>query len=200
MITLLKTALNWITGNLTRLLVIALIVVSIALFWFWKVNKSLKIDNAMVSENFVQKDRQVSQLNLTVEEFKDLDTKSSKTIDSLLKVIKERPKNIKQATSIEIQYIDTGSTKIIYKEPIVQPDKSFVIPVSFDSDCWGMKGQILSKDPGSKLEIKERIASNKAQVVVIKRKRFLFWTIRKEQIKAFNECGEISVTQINFQK
>jgi len=194
------SAWKWISAHLKTFLFILLIALSVAIYWLWQNNRALKVDNSRISENFEQKDKQVSQLNLTIEEFKDLDTDSKKKIDSLLTLINKKPKNIKQATDIQIQYIDTGSTKIVYRDPVKLPDSSYLIPVSFDSDCWGFKGQISSKDQSSKLDIIEKSFNNSAQILIVKKKKFLWWTIRKESIRAFSGCGEISVTQINFVK
>ncbi len=191
---------NLIKANLKAFLIVVLIVLSIVLYWSYRQNIALKIDNSRINENFIQKDRQVSQMNLTISEYESLEIKTKSRIDSLLELINRKPKDVAQATDIQIQYIDTGSTKIVYKNPVKQPDSSYLIPVSFDSGCWGFKGEINSKDQNSKLDIKEKSFNNSAQILIIKKKKFLWWTIRKESIRAFSDCGEISVTQINFVK
>ncbi len=192
--------LAWIKNHVKLFLTLLLIVATLTIGMFYRANVALKVDNARISENFVQKDKQVSQLNLSVDEFKELNTKASNKIDSLLKVTKLKPRDLKQATSIETQYIDTGSVHIIYLPAIEQVNKMFAIPVSVTSLCWGMKGFITSIDTTAKLEITERTASNSTQILITKRKKFLWWTIRKESIRAFNECGESTVTQINIVK
>ena len=196
----LTVILKWILSHLKAFVLILLIASFGAIWWLWRNNNELKADNSRISENFEQKNKQVSQLNLTIAEYQKLDTRSKVKIDSLLEVIKKKPKDIKQATDIQVQYKDTGSTKIVYKTVIKQPDSSYLIPVSFESGCWGFKGEISSKDQNSKLDIKEKTFNNSAQILIIKKKKFLWWTIRKESIRAFSDCGEISVTQINFVK
>lgn len=191
------SALNWLKSNWKLVLIVSM---AIALFWFYRSNKALKKDNTRVRQNFEQVTRDNVVLNVTYEEFKQLDTKYKKKLDSLMESAKIKPKSVKSATIINTVYKDTGSTKIVYKEPKQRPDKSYLIQVSVNGDCWGLNGQILSKDSSSKLEITERFANNSTQLVVQRRKKFLFWTVRKESFKAYRDCGEMTVTQINFIK
>jgi len=108
---------------------------------------------------------------------------------------------VKTVTVINTEYRDTGSVKIVYRDPILKPDKSYSIPVSYSEMCWGMSGQILTTDPKSKLQIDVRTASNSAQLLVT-RKRFLgfLWWKRGETYKLYSDCGESDFTKINFIK
>jgi hypothetical protein len=209
----LKTAFTWILGNLKAFLFILLIALSVAIYWLWQNNKALKVDNSRISENFEQKDKQVSQLNMTLAEYKNLQTKDKATVDSLLEVIKKKPKDLKEATVIRESFKDTNTIEPKYSPPIADQPKPneqilskpmYSIPISLSSDsdsCWGMKGIIKSTDPKARLFINERSFINSIQLLVIKNKKFLWWTIRKEQFKAFSDCGkELKVTKIKFVK
>jgi hypothetical protein len=163
-------------------------------------NDYLSHDRARVTTNFEQVTQDNSILTLKNGEISHVNMRWATKYDSLLKVAKIKPKSVKQATIIQTVYRDTGSVKVVYREPILQPNNSYIIPLSVDGGCWGVSGQILTSDPNSKLEITERRFSNDVQALIIRRKRFLFWTIRKESIKVFSECGEANVTQVNFER
>ena len=141
------------------------------------------------------------ELTLRRNEYRDLNTAWKDKLDSVMKDNKIKLRNVQNATVIQTVFRDTGSTKIVYKDVIQLPDKSFKIPVSVNQDCWGMKGFVNSTDPNSQLEITERTGLNSVQLVVI-RKRFLgfLWFNGKTDFKAFSDCGTVDVTKINFQK
>lgn len=178
---------------------ILIVLLSIAVFWLYQSKTAIKQDRNRISENFYQKDKQVSQMNLTIDEFKKLETKDKAKIDSLIEVVKIKPKHIKQATVVNTVYRDTTIEKIVYLQAVQQSDKSFVIPITSGNGCWGIKGQILSSDKNSKFEITEKYANNSAHVLVTKNRGFWWWK-KPEKIQAFSDCGEISITQINFVK
>jgi len=141
------------------------------------------------------------ELTLSKKEYNDLNTVWKTKLDDVLKDNEIKLRNVQQATVIQTVFRDTGSTKIIYKDVIQLPDKSFKIPVSVAEECWGMKGFVNSTDPNSQLEITERTGLNSVQLIVV-RKRFLgvLWFNGKTDFKAFSDCGNVDVTKINFQK
>jgi len=187
-------------GNFIKILIVALVVAVSFGYLMYKTNIKLKIDNTRQSENYVQLNQANQVLSLKIDEYSDLHTKDSEKLDSLLQVIKLKPKQIKSATVINTIYKDTTIEKIVYLPVQKQTDSSYIIPITTDNGCWGLKGQILTKDPDSKFKVTERTANNSAQLVVTPQKRFLFWTIRKEKYQAFSDCGEVTFTQINFVK
>ena len=157
-------------------------------------------ENKRLNENFEQLQKNNHVLNLNLSEFKALSGKDKEKIESLLSELKLKPKQVKEVTVVNTVYRDTGSTKIIYKEVVKQLDGSYKIPVNYDSLCWGFKGEIQSKDSLSKFYVLEKSANNSIQLIVTKPKKFLFWTVKKEQFKAFSKCGEINFTNIKFVK
>lgn len=208
------SVLNWIKGHLKTFLVLLIVVLSLAIFWLWREKTTLKKDNIRISENFEQKDKQISQMNLTIDEYDKLQGKSKTTIDSLLKVIDKKSKDLKEATVINENFKDTNTVEPDYGKPQIIEQKPSIptntgstkpiysIPISLSNDsCWGIKGIIKSTDPGARLIIKERTFINSIQLLVVKQKKFLWWTIREEQFKAFSDCQqELKVTRINFVK
>ncbi|HAQ19617.1 MAG TPA: hypothetical protein DCR40_10360 [Prolixibacteraceae bacterium] len=197
---LLKAALFWIKGNLIKLLAVAVVLLFAIVAYLFNQNDYLKHDRNRIEENFMQVTQTNAVLNVTLGEYQQMQTRDKAKLDSLFAAVKIKPKTVRGATVINTVYKDTVIEKIVYLPAIQQPDKSFKIPVSTNNGCWGMKGQILSNDQNSKLEITEKTATNSHQLVVTKKKRFLFWTIRPEKYRLFNDCGEGTFTQINFIK
>ena len=177
---------------------IAILAVAIAILFGQYQTQKEKAERQTQNMENITKDNAV--LSLTVSEYGKIHTRDTEKLDSVLKANKIKPRQLKGATIINIQYRDTGSTKIVYKDAIRLPDNSYKIPAGFDSQCWGFKGEILSKDPGSTLNITEKKASPSAQLVVVKEKRFLFWVTKKSEYKAFSDCGSITFTDIKFVK
>jgi hypothetical protein len=138
-------------------------------------------------------------MNLTLAEYRILNSKAKVKIDSVLAVLKIKPKWVKGATVIETQYRDTTIEKIVYLPAQKQPDSSFKIAFSSDNGCVGVKGHILSKDPKSSVTITERTANNSTQLIVTKKRGHLWWK-KPEKYRALNDCGKVEFTQINFEK
>ena len=166
-------------------------------------NNVLRKDRDRQTENLAnitkENDR---QLVLKLSDYKALNAKWKTTLDSTLKANDIALKRVKGATVIITQYRDTGSTKIVYKDVVKLPDGSYKIPVGFDSQCWGFKGEIFSKDQASTLKINEKTANNSIQLVVTKDRYFLgfLWRTRKADFKTFSDCGKIDITKIDFVK
>jgi coenzyme F420-reducing hydrogenase alpha subunit len=186
----------------TKIEVAVFVILFFSVVFLLKVNKLNKeqADRQTANvENLTKAHEQ--ELTLTHAEFEKADVWWKYKIDSLTKANKIKPKQVKSATIIRTEYKDTGSVKIVYKTPIGEPKKGYVIPVSYADSCWGMKGTILSTDPNSKLNIAERTAVNSAQLLVTQ-KRFLgfLWRKKKQTFKAYTDCGEIDFTKIEFTK
>jgi len=141
------------------------------------------------------------ELILSKGEYEHINARWKTTLDSTLEANRIKIKNVRSATVIQTVYRDTGTTKIVYKDVIQMPDKSFKVPFSFDEKCVGMKGFVLTLDPTSKVEITERTVKNSISLVVVQ-KRFLgfLWVKKKSEFKAFSDCGEMDVTKIDFKK
>lgn len=166
-------------------------------------NNILRADRDRQTENLANITKENErQLVLKLDDYQALNAKWKTTLDSTLKANDIALKHVKGATIIITQYKDTGSTKIVYKDVVRLPDGSFKIPVGFDSQCWGFKGEILSKDQSSTLKINEKTANNSIQLVVTKDRYFLgfLWRTRKADFKTFSDCGQVDITKIDFVK
>lgn len=194
--------INPIKSKLVLWLIIACLCLGSTVAYLYNSNVSLKQDNKRQSENFEQLNNENKVLNLTLGEYKVLSSKDKRKLDSLLKIIDEKQKHLKSATIFNTEYKDTTIIEPIYLTAEKQSNSaSFIIPIEVNESCWGMKGNIISKDPKSKLQITERTASNSNQLLVFKAKRFLFIRLRKERYEAYSDCGDtIKFTQINIVK
>lgn len=199
-ISLIKSGFSFVKENVIKVLFVALIAAIAFGFLMYKTTVYQKLENSRLSENFVQANKINQVLNLKVGEYADLHTKDSKKLDSLLTVTKTKPKQLQSATIVNTEYKDTAVFLLSNAKPEKQPDSSYIIQVSTDNGCWGLKGQILTKDPDSKFRVTDRTANNSAQLIVKKPRRFLFWTIRKAEFKGYSDCGVMTFTQINFIK
>lgn len=181
------------------IVIIVLLIISSGLGYLYRQSLSEVRRQTSNVENLVKKHNQV--LSLTRQEWKSSDAAWKKKIDSLLNAEKIALKKVKAATVVCVQYRDTGSVKIVYKDPVLKPDQSYSIPVSYFESCWGMAGQIMTQDPNAKLQIDVRKADNSIQLLVT-RSRFLgfLWWKKKEDIKGYSDCGEVGFTKIQFVK
>lgn len=188
-----------LTTKILLTAILVLVIVSGVLEYLYrKANREAKRQTANV-ENLIKAKNQ--ELTLTREEYRLSETKWKEKIDSLLKQEKIALKKVKVVTIVNTQYVDTGSVKVMYKDPVLKPDKSYSIPVSYSDKCWGMAGQILTTDENARLQIDKRTTTNSSQLLVT-RSRFLgfLWWKKGESFKAYTDCGEVNFTKIIFTK
>ena len=213
---LIKNAITWIKVNVIKVLLGLLLVSFVLISFLWNRNDYLKHDRNRIESNFEQVTQDNAVLNTTVDELKHIKTKLVAKYDSVIKAKDIKPKSVKSATIIESKYKDTtgeilsantkpDTTKKVNnnQESISQyleDDEVCIIPLSTDNGCWGMKAEVITKDCNTKLRIIEKTFNNSHQLIVVKKKKFLFWTVRPEQYRLFNDCGEGVFTQINFVK
>lgn len=176
----------------------------------------LKSDRNRLSDNFEQVTQENSVLNTTVDELEYVKTKMVAKYDSVILENKIKPKQVKSATIIDSKYKDTtgevlsantkqDTARKVNNNPAsylqdMTNEELFIIPINTDNGCWGMKGEVITRDGDTKLRIIEKTFNNSHQLVVTKRKKFLFWTIKPEKYQLFNDCGEGTFTQINIVK
>ena len=195
--------------NITFWLIGAIILLIIGLTYFVKRSINLKADRDRIENNFSQVTQDNAVLNVTIKEFKTIQTKDTEKIDSLLKALKIKPRFVTGATVINTVYRDTSKTPAIVGDPIEQTrpvgsiePPMWEIPTSLDSSCWGFKGEIITTDPESRLNILEKNWSNSNQLIVIRPKYFLgfLWRVRPGDYLNKTDCGESKFTSIEFKK
>jgi Tfp pilus assembly protein PilE len=196
---------------MNKYLLIGLIIVSLLLAGLAKYAYDLRKDRNRISENFeqVQNDNQLLSLK-----YSEKDKYFNAKLDSVQKANKIKPKQVVSATVINQTYKDTVKTKAIHGSPQIVPKKEnkdtikqiisktvYKIPVSVDGNCWKMKGQIISRDPESKLIITEKEFNNSVQALITRKRvlGFLWWG-KKQTLRVFSDCGEAKVTEIKYSK
>lgn len=189
-------------NKLTLILIgIVLILLSVGGF-VTKLYFDMKADRDRIESNLNQVTNDNAILNVKNGELSNIATEATAKYDSVLKANKIKENEVKYATIIKTVYRDTGSVKIVYKEPVKVKGELFSIPVSYDSGCWGFKGEIRSMDKYTKLNITERTADNNVQALITRKRvlGFLWWNTKKEKLQVFRDCGEANVTQINYNR
>lgn len=160
---------------------------------------SLKSNNTRLSANQDNLLRQSDQqLTLTKEELKKAvidSTKMGRKVDSLMKVSKTRLKTVKEIVVVNVNHIDTVYVPAI-RGVISFKNEKYKIPVKLITPCWGMEGDIFSKDPESTLFVSKKTSN--PEIDLIKGKKGILWW-KKEFYKARTSCGEINFTKIIIQ-
>ena len=184
--------------------VIFILASGLAIFYFsWKQERHERIRH---EANEAELTKNIDQVNMVLDlerkDFEKMNTKWSNKIDSVIEANKIALKSVKSATIINTVYKDTGSFKIVYREPEKQPDSSYIIPITTDNGCWGLKGQILTTDKNAKFKVTERTASNSAQLIVLRKRflGFLWYKNKTSEYRAFSDCGEVEFNKVNFVK
>lgn len=179
-----------------KFVIIGAMLISIAVLV--ELTAHLKQENIRLAKNIENITKESSrELELAKGEYKNINAKWKTTLDSVISQYDIKLKNVRSATIIDVQYRDTGSVKLVYK-PVERIDSLFAVPVAYSDDCWGVSGIIMSKDSMAKFELKERIYRSKVQILVIEKRRFIFW--KKRQFRAFNNCGEMDVTDVKINR
>ena len=165
-----------------------------------KLYRDMKDDRNRIATNFEQVNKENSVLNLKAGELAKLNTEVSHKLDSVMKANKIKPKQLVSATIIKTEYKDTGSVKIVYKEPIALSDSTYRIELSYKDSCWGMKGVVLTKDKNTSFVLVERSAINNVQLIVTKKRflGFLWVQPKKQRYRIFSDCGQANYTLINI--
>ena len=185
--------------NLLALVIVAFIITTSTLLILYR---GAKHEAKRQSENVANLTKEKNQiLKITRSEFERSETKWKQKIDSVIKAEGIKLSQIKAATVLETVYRDTGGVKVVYKDPILLPDKEYSIPVTYYTKCWGMVGTITTIDKNAKLDIVERTASNSVQLLITRKRAlgFLWWK-KGEQYKGYSDCGEVEFTSVTFVK
>lgn len=191
---------------LTPWLIIALLIAGGTITWLKKQNKELKDTIVIMKHEAEEASASFASVNwfnattITVmkNQWAEKDKRLQTKLDSLVKV--NHLKALVSATVIDTEYKDTNRVQAVTEAPILKDANIYIVPVSYDNGCWGMKGEILTSDKGARLDITERKAVNSIQMVVVKERKFLFWTTRKAQYQIYSDCGDPIVTEIKYVK
>lgn len=118
---------------------LVIVVLVILLFTYIDLNKKHKAESKRHANNYIEVQKTVKELNLTVSEFKK--NINAKT-DSILKETRIKPKNITKVTTYNNKYIDTT---IVVKKPEYD-DKTGLYPFVDKEGCFEFSGFMFIKD------------------------------------------------------
>lgn len=131
------------------------------------------------------------------------DTFHKNEIDSILKLLKIKPKNLIRYQSVEVNNINTDSTLSVTETPKVKNDSTYQVDFLNVRKCIEIKGYVESIDPNPRVIITSTKSNNK--VYILKSYKKSFWDVilfrkGKEMITTTSECGEVNVDEIEIIK
>jgi len=166
-------------------------------------NSELKVTNKRLIENLNKLNVDNSELYFTNKELnnylKDKDTKHKKEMDSVLKKLSIKPKNLIRYEKILVNNLDVDTTMASLNQLTIKNDSIYRVDWKSVRKCLEIKGYIESTDSNPKVVITETEGSNIVYVVKSYKKSFwdvIFFRKGKEIIQTNSECGNSSVNTI----
>lgn len=134
---------------------------------------------------------------------KDKDTEHKREVDSILGLLKVKPKNLIRYEKIIISNLDSDTTTALLEQPIFKNDSTYQIKFKDVRKCLKIEGYIESLDQNPRVVITNTESSN--VVYVVKSYKKSFWDIilfrkGREILNTTNECGESNVNTIDISK
>jgi len=187
--------------NLTFYLVVIIVILSGVGYTYYSLNKKHKQDAERWHENYNETSKKVSQINLTLKEFKQ---SMDNNTDSILKIAKIKPKNVKQITNYNTYYTDTTITVI---EPVFEP-KNSTYPFIDSVGCFEFSGFMEVKDTVPILSVENRVfKSDFTEIEYYKKDTIHFlglnlvkwWQSKEITYTVIDNCsGSIKVKKFNI--
>lgn len=163
-----------------------------------KINEVIKAKNAEWDKQRV--------IQLSHDSIKTSKEQYAQTIDSLLQSHNVNVNRLESALMLKSHWIDSVKQMAVMEKPQLRnpQDTNKINPLlsiktHLETKCWGMKGNIVTHDPESFLEVLEQSTNTYTNLLVYKEKRFLFWVTRKAEYHIYNDCGEVGITNVKIQ-
>lgn len=188
-----------------QIILIILLIASIGL----GLNQYIKDKNTIdrLTNNIEQLEVDNSTLKFTTNELKsyikDKDTKHKAEVDSILRLLKIKPKNLIKYERILVSNLDSNTTVASLEQPIFKNDSISRVDWESVRKCLKIKGYVESLDPNPKVVITNTESSNIVYIVKSYKKSFwdvVFFRKGREIIKTTNECGESDINEIEIIK
>mgnify|MGYP003510196054 FL=1 len=188
-----------------QIILIILLIASIGL----GLNQYIKDKNTIdrLTNNIEQLEVDNSTLKFTTNELKsyvkDKDTKHKAEVDSILRLLKIKPKNLIRYERILVSNLDSNTTVASLEQPIFKNDSVSRVDWESVRKCLKIKGYVESLDPNPKVVITNTESSNIVYIVKSYKKSFwdvVFFRKGKEIIETTNECGESDINEIEIIK
>lgn len=188
-----------------QIILIILLIVSIGLGLNQYIKNKSTIDR--LTNNIEQLEVDNSTLKFTTNELKSYikykDTKHKVEVDSILRLLKIKPKNLIRYERILVSNLDSNTTVASLEHPIFKNDSISRVDFLSVRKCFKIKGYIESLDPNPKVVITNTESSNVVYVVKSYKKSFwdkIFFRKGKEIIETSSECGESDINEIEITK
>lgn len=188
-----------------QIVLIILLIASIGLGLNQYIKNKSTIDR--LTSNIEQLEVDNSTLKFTTNELKsyikDKDTKHKAEVDSILRLLKIKPKNLIKYERILVSNLDSDTTEVSLEHPIFKNDSISRVDFLSVRKCLKIKGYIESLDPNPKVVITNTESSNVVYVVKSYKKSFwdkIFFRKGKEIIETTSECGESDINEIEIIK
>lgn len=181
---------------------------------------SNKQDAIRQESNLQTKNDSVQILTLTIREYKNTEFKNKSKIDSLMKSNNTKPRLLERATITSTSFKDTTKVNATIGTPVIVQNRDtsvqnrdtskinpkvqplYFLPVSSSTNCWGIKGRILTRDTLSQFQVTERTFNTVQSILITRQKRFIgfLWITRHRKVLAQTDCGKIEITDVIFTK
>ena len=188
-----------------QIILIILLIASIGFGLNQYIKDKNKIDR--LTNNIEQLEVDNSTLKFTTNELKsyikDKDTKHKAEVDSILRLLKIKPKNLIKYERILVSNLDSNTTVASLEQPIFKNDSISRVDWESVRKCLKIKGYVESLDPNPKVVITNTESSNIVYVVKSYKKSFwdvVFFRKGKEIIETTSECGESDINEIEIIK
>lgn len=197
--------------NLSLYLIIALVLTIFVLTISVNQCSSNKRKADTQAANLQTKNDSIQFLTLTIKQYKNLSFKDKSKFDSLFALMQTKPRLLERATITSTKYKDTTKVAATVGKPIIVPNIAsnrdtikplYCLPVSFESKCWGMDGELITTDPNVQLNILNQSFNTVQSVVITRQKRFLgfLFITQRRKVIAKTTCGESEIDDITFTK
>ena len=187
-----------------NLLLITLLIVSL-------VSIGVLIDNSItdksnierLQENLNNKGKDIEVLKLSERELRRNELKHNQEMDSVLRLLKVKPKQIISYQQVVITNTIKDTSTVAFKDTIPIVDSLYVLPFERATECLSVSGRVLSTDLNTKLYF-DSIKSNNT-VYIVKSYKKTFWDYilfrnGKEVIQIEEKCGESTIKSIEMIK
>ena len=131
------------------------------------------------------------------------DTKHKIEVDSILKLLKIKPKNLIRYERILVSNLDSNTTVASLEQPIFKNDSVSRVDWESVRKCLKIKGYVESLDPNPKVVITNTESSNVVYVVKSYKKSFwdnIFFRKGKEVTQITSDCGDIKLDEIKIDR
>jgi len=186
--------------------------------WLYKENHAIEIgieqlqkDNKLLEDQVKKVQFEKShQLQISDSAYAAINATWKLRNDSAMKANHIQQKDILELTDMVQSYRDSLDHLALMSKSVLQPEqivngKKDTIPhykTKFDlkGKCSGIEGIVNSTCKDPTVEITNQTFNNVARIVKVRQKRFLgiLWITQHEEQKVFNDCGEVTITDIQF--